>query len=169
VLIRIATLPFRAVRKVARAFTGGGGTPPPAPRPADAWELRQAREARGQAGPAPRAAPAAPEDDAHSHDHGHDHGHSHDHAPPLQVRVQDTPNPAARKFALDRRLGDPTSRSFQSAAEAEGDALASALFALPGVRSVFAVEDFVTVTAEAEADWGRLSPAVVSVLQERAG
>jgi hypothetical protein len=87
----------------------------------------------------------------------------------MQVRVHDTPNPAARKFSLDRRLGDPSSRSFQSAVEATDDPLATALFALPGVRSVFAVEDFVTVTAEAEADWGRLSPAVVAVLQERAG
>jgi len=83
------------------------------------------------------------------------------------VSVSVTPNPAARKFTLDRRLADPSSRAFQSATEAAGDPLAAALFQLPGVRTVFAVEDFVTVTAEADASWGRLSPAVVSVLQEQ--
>ena len=87
----------------------------------------------------------------------------------MRVSVAVTPNPAARKFTLDRRLSDPSSRAFQGAEEAKDDPLASALFRLPGVRTVFAVEDFVTVTGEPDADWSRLSPAVVAVLQEQAG
>ena len=161
-LVRIASLPFRAVRKIARVFTGGGVTPPPPPRPADGWELRQARADTGAA-PAPRPAP----DRGHSHDHGHSHGHAG--AEPVRVQVSQTPNPAARKFTLDRPLQDPSSRAFSSAEEAAADPLAAAVFALPGVRSVFAVEDFVTVTAEGAADWGRLSPAVVAILQEQQG
>ncbi len=179
--VRTATLPLRARRKLARALAGGGRPPPP-PRPADAWELRQARAARGlepgptATGDAPPRASAAGRDRGHDHDHDHDHDHGHDHghqhasgAPPIQVRVAQTPNPAARKFTLDRALGAPTSRAFQSPAEAASDPLAASLFRLSGVRSVFAVDDFITVTAEAEADWSRLSPAVVAVLQEQAG
>lgn len=85
---------------------------------------------------------------------------------PVQVRFQPTPNPNAGKFTLDRKVVEgKASKSFYGAAQAEADPIASALFRLGGVASVFMVDDFVTVTKTAEADWSELVPAVIQVLE----
>jgi hypothetical protein len=129
------------------------------------------RAAQGRTAAAP--APAPDDDRGHSHDHGHSHGHSHDHAsdpapagPPVRVTAEGTPNPSAMKFTVNRTVREAGSLSLNSAAEAKGDALGAALFAVEGVRSIFAVNDFVTVTREAEADWSALAPAVEAALTQ---
>ena len=84
----------------------------------------------------------------------------------LQVRYQATPNPNAGKFTLNRRVVEGrASRSFYSAAQAAADPIAHALFELDGVASVFMVEDFVTVTKTATAEWSELVPRVTDTLQ----
>jgi Scaffold protein Nfu/NifU N terminal len=73
-----------------------------------------------------------------------------------------TPNPNAMKFTLDVRLSEMM--NVGSAAEASTD-FARAVFAAPGVASLFATADFVTVTREVGADW---SP-IVAAVQAAAG
>jgi hypothetical protein len=83
------------------------------------------------------------------------------------IRFQPTPNPNAGKFTADRPVVEgKDSKSFYSADQAEPDAVARALFALPGVQSLFMVEDFVTVTKTPEADWGALIPLVENAMAE---
>lgn len=85
----------------------------------------------------------------------------------MAVRFQRTPNPNAGKFVVGRPVVEGrASRSWFSAAQASGDPLAAALFAVPGVASVFMVEDFVTVTKAPAADWDRLVPAVIAVIED---
>jgi hypothetical protein len=85
----------------------------------------------------------------------------------VSVRYQPTPNPNAGKFTVDRQVvPGSASRSFYNAAQAESDPVASALFALDGVASVFMVADFVTVTKSPEADWDVLVPAVTETLEQ---
>jgi hypothetical protein len=126
--------------------------------------------------PAPRAPAPAPDDGhdhGHSHDHGHDHGHSHDHgrapapAPsaPLRVEVGDTPNPNAMKFTTNRKVVARGSLSFHAATEARKVPLAAALFEVPGVVGIFAVNDFVTVTKDPGADWDPVVAGVTAVLK----
>ena len=62
-----------------------------------------------------------------------------------------TPNPDAMKFNLDVSLGEMF--NVTSAAEAE-QPFAKAVFAAPGVATLFGVNDFVTVTRTADADLG---------------
>jgi hypothetical protein len=69
-----------------------------------------------------------------------------------------SPNPNALRFALDITL--PGTLSFNSPAEAAGDAFATAVFAAPGVASIFGVNDFVTVNRLAGADWDPIIEAV---------
>ena len=86
---------------------------------------------------------------------------------PVNVRYQPTPNPNAGKFTVDRAVVEGTaSKSFYGAAQAQGDPLASALFALNGVSSVFMVDDFITVTKSPDADWSRLVPAVTAAIEQ---
>ncbi len=68
-----------------------------------------------------------------------------------------TPNPDAMKFNLDVVLGEMFNAT--SAAEAEHP-FAKAVFAAPGVASLFGVNDFVTVTRAPGADWDPIIAAV---------
>jgi len=83
----------------------------------------------------------------------------------ITVTAQPTPNPNAMKFSVNRQLTEGSSRTYGSAAEAAGDALAAALFAVPGVKTVFILNDFVTVTKQPEAAWGDLAPAAEAALR----
>jgi hypothetical protein len=81
----------------------------------------------------------------------------------VTVVAQATPNPHALKLRCSVEVG---SRSFSSPAEAQADPIAKALFAVPGVRSVFAVQDFVTVLKDPTREWEELSPLLVDALTE---
>jgi hypothetical protein len=84
----------------------------------------------------------------------------------IMVRFQTTPNPNAGKFIVGRPVVEGrASKSFYSAAQAATEPVAAALFELDGVQSIFMVEDFITVTKTADADWGRLVPEVSAVIE----
>ena len=177
-LLRIVRAPFVAIRKVMRVFTGGGTTPPPAPRPADTWELRHAERARTAEGPttdpavtptkrvvpaeaapvaeAPKPAPKTKRPASKSKPKPR---------PKLAITFQETPNPNASKFQFSKAEFATGGFSCASAAEATTSPVAMALFALDGVRSVFAVNDFVTVTKDPAVSWDQLAPAVEAALQ----
>ena len=81
------------------------------------------------------------------------------------VEVQPTPNPNALKFVLDQVIADqPT--SFLSVEAADGDPVASRLFAIPGVSSVLLLGDFVTVNKTPEANWAEIKARVQRLLSE---
>lgn len=86
----------------------------------------------------------------------------------VKVHAEATPNPNARKFATNVTVVEKGSFSFTTAEAAKGHPLAEALFAVPGVKVVFGVNDFVTVTKEDRASWdeleGRLERVISDVL-----
>lgn len=71
-----------------------------------------------------------------------------------------SPNPNAVRFQLDITL--PGTLSVNSPADAAGDPFAEAVFAAPGVAAIFGVNDFVTITRSAGADWDPIVEAVQS-------
>jgi Fe-S cluster biogenesis protein NfuA len=81
------------------------------------------------------------------------------------LSIQPTPNPNAYKFFLDRTL-TARPREIGHPAKAHDDPLARALFAIEGVKSLFFMDDFVTVTWEDAADWRTVTDRVKAVLQE---
>jgi len=72
--------------------------------------------------------------------------------------IQETPNPNAVKFILKEPVTNGVARQFNSAVEAEGDALAKALFDVGEVVSVFYMDKMLTVEKEDAADWDDLLP-----------
>jgi hypothetical protein len=70
-----------------------------------------------------------------------------------------TPNPNALKFTLDRRLDAMINIASPDAADSD---FSRAVFAAPGVASLFGTADFVTVTREAGAPWEPIVEAVVA-------
>ena len=83
----------------------------------------------------------------------------------LKITIEDTPNPHAMKFTLNRELTDGDIRSFPDPAAAGNDPLATALFGLPGVTNVMYVNDFVTVNKKPSVRWAKLKKQVKEVLQ----
>lgn len=84
--------------------------------------------------------------------------------------VQPTPNPNSLKFSTaGRPFIDAGMGAFASAAEAEGDPLGAALFAVEGVLNVLVLPAFVTVTKRPDADWNAVLPQVERVLTEHLG
>jgi len=176
---RIAKLPFKIVKGLVNAVRDGGRDRPfpeaasPAPRRPPYTEPPEEDDPSSDHG-----------DHGHSHEHGHshghepeppedDHGHSHEHGHDhggggggVSVSFEGTPNPNAMKFMLSCVSVEKGSLSFNSAAEAAGNKLGDRLFAIPGVVGVFAVADFVTVTKDATAGWGRLTHPIVEALEE---
>jgi Fe-S cluster biogenesis protein NfuA len=72
---------------------------------------------------------------------------------PRIAEIEFTPNPNARKFILRDPLTYGVTRSYESAEQASGDALAEALFAIPHVTNVFYVDHWLTVTQDGGAHW----------------
>jgi hypothetical protein len=87
--------------------------------------------------------------------------------PPVHVRFQPTPNPNAGKFTVDRPVVEgKASRTYYSAADATGHPVASRLFQIDGVANLFMVDDFITVTKTASADWSDLVPRITAVIEQ---
>lgn len=75
---------------------------------------------------------------------------------PRIAEIDETPNPNALKFTLWEPLTWGVTHSYENAAQAEGDVLASALFAIAHVSNVFYVDKWLTVTQDGQANWPEL-------------
>lgn len=75
---------------------------------------------------------------------------------PKISEIEDTPNPNAVKFILLEPLSWGITHSYENAEQAQGDALARALFDVEHVSNVFYVDKWLTVTQDGEADWPEL-------------
>lgn len=178
-LMKILGLPLRVVKKVMGGKKPAASAPPP-PRPAPKPRPVVEPEAGGGGGH------GHSHDHGGGHDHGHshgrepepvaqDHGHSHDHggaaAPEaevgthVRVDVSETPNPNARKFTCSVTVIEKGSLSFNAPDEALTHPLGKHIWAVGGVKGIFAVKDFVTVTKTDDADWDKLGPKVIPAIR----
>ena len=79
---------------------------------------------------------------------------------PKIADIQETPNPNAVKFILKEAVSHGTSHSFKSEEDAEKDKLASSLFEISDVVSVFYMDKMITVEKTDEAEWDEILPAL---------
>lgn len=89
--------------------------------------------------------------------------------PAVDVWAESTPNPDAMKFSASVPVAPRGALSFDSAEAAAAHPLGRAVFAVDGVRSMFAVNDFVTVTRRAGADWSELVPRIERAIASAVG
>ena len=82
------------------------------------------------------------------------------------IQVQGTPNPNAAKFVLGRSLLGDEGRTYFDAAAAEGNPLAERLFGVEGVRALFLVDNFITVTKVESASWDDLVEPIREAIAE---
>jgi Fe-S cluster biogenesis protein NfuA len=84
------------------------------------------------------------------------------------IRLELTPNPNAIKFVLDGPIVAAGARQYENAAEAEGDAVATKIFALPGVQSVFYLDTFITVDRTGPESWDEARAVIESAVADLA-
>lgn len=86
---------------------------------------------------------------------------------PVQVKIEQTPNPNTMKFTLNRVVAEGGSVSYDSPQEAEGSPLAKKLFEVKGVKSLFLLQNFITVARDPSANWHDVVPQVKKVIEEQ--
>jgi NFU1 iron-sulfur cluster scaffold homolog, mitochondrial len=86
---------------------------------------------------------------------------------PVQIRVQNTPNPNAWKFVLDRPVLNEGKATFNNAEEAFGNRLALDLLAIDGVKQVHFFQNVITVTGRIDAEPQTIEDNVRSVIETR--
>jgi hypothetical protein len=79
---------------------------------------------------------------------------------PIEVWTEHTPNPNALKFTLNRAVTEGRSKTYASPEAAEASPLAKALFEIAGVKSLFFLNNFITVTRQPGSDWAAISRQV---------
>lgn len=85
----------------------------------------------------------------------------------VDVQFQPTPNPNSLKFMVNRTVVESGSESYMDAEAAKKSPLATALFELEGVASVFMLGNFITVNKQADAAWEDLAPAISEIIAEQ--
>lgn len=83
------------------------------------------------------------------------------------IRIQETPNPNAWKFILDKTVLTEGKATYSSLGEAENNLLARSLFEIPGIKQVHFFQNVITITHVFDAEPGEIHAAVSSVIQTR--
>jgi hypothetical protein len=85
-------------------------------------------------------------------------------AAPFQIGT--TPNPNSIRVGLsEAKFAKPT--TYRSAHDAAADPLVAALFGIPGITQVFTLNNFITISKDPAADWGKIEPKVAEVLMAK--
>ena len=79
---------------------------------------------------------------------------------PIEVWTEHTPNPNALKFTLSRTVTEGRSKTYASPDAAAASPLAKALFEIAGVKSLFFLHNFITVTRQPGSDWTAIAREV---------
>ncbi len=82
------------------------------------------------------------------------------------IQTEPTPNPTALKFLPGRDVIGNGSADFPNVASAAGSPLATRLFAIDGVNSVFLGSDFVTIGKADTTTWTVLKPQVLAAIMD---
>lgn len=83
----------------------------------------------------------------------------------VNVTVQETPNPQARRFVVDRPVQDESRGRFFTDPGSADDPLAARLLAAEGVTAVLLLPTSVTVTKEPGAAWDDVEPVAQQALE----
>ena len=76
------------------------------------------------------------------------------------VRTRETPNPSALQFVLNSQILEHGNLSYETVADCGDDKLGKVLFEKRGVKTVYIMDNFVTVTKEENANWNPLKDQV---------
>lgn len=82
----------------------------------------------------------------------------------MPVRIDPTPNPNSLKITVPAQVSSKAV-TYASADAAKIDPLASKLFGVSGVKSVFMVANFVTVTKDPAVEWDSIANELAAIVE----
>ena len=88
---------------------------------------------------------------------------------PKIADIQETPNPNAVKFILKEPVSYGTSHSFQKSEDALSDKLATSIFDVGNVESVFYMDKMITVEKADEIEWDEILPLLAVPIRAAEG
>ena len=83
----------------------------------------------------------------------------------VHFTIEPTPNPNSMKVTVSATLSS-NAATYASAADAQKDEFARKLFEIPGIRSVFVINNFATVTKDPSVEWSALRPKLHDTVQQ---
>lgn len=84
----------------------------------------------------------------------------------VEIEITTSRNPNYVTFSIDHDLIPPgTGRTFPDAESAEPDPLAKALFAIPGVQSIWVLGNNIHVTKDEKTRWTRIQSRVIETIR----
>jgi Fe-S cluster biogenesis protein NfuA len=85
----------------------------------------------------------------------------------MHIDIEYTPNPNARKFVLEKNVLTKGSKQFNSSDEAKDDLLASELFKVDGVETIFYFSNFITISKfDNDTNWRFIESEVKKIINE---
>lgn len=85
---------------------------------------------------------------------------------PVTVYTEMTPNPETMKFVCDKLLLASGNADFPDIDSAKLSPLASELFGFPFVKSVFVMNNFITLTRQPDVDWYEVMPQLRDFIRQ---
>jgi len=84
------------------------------------------------------------------------------------IRIDPTPNPNCLKVSVAGTLSEQPV-TIPHAGAAAGNAIAEALFSIDGVRSLFLMKNYCTITKSPDANWETIEPAIAAAFERVLG
>ncbi|UOR13152.1 NifU N-terminal domain-containing protein [Halobacillus amylolyticus] len=84
----------------------------------------------------------------------------------MAIKIEETPNPNARKFTTDSLIFRGDGSVSVMPGQTSEHAIMNELMALDGVDNVFGFQNFITINKLPNADWEALAPKVEGLLSE---
>lgn len=78
----------------------------------------------------------------------------------VSMYTESTPNPETQKFVVNRMVLQGNSVEYKIKEDASGSALATQLFDMSFVKSVFISNNFITITKDPANDWFEITPHI---------
>ena len=85
----------------------------------------------------------------------------------LRFRIQNTPNPKARKYIISEELKAEGKVSYKNSEECSHVPLAHALINMKGVTQIHFFENVLTLTQDGENDWAYIDQKVQEIISEK--
>ena len=86
---------------------------------------------------------------------------------PVEIYVQPTPNPRARKFICDRVVKELGSAAYEVADAPHAGPLLGAILRLPHITHAFASYNVLTLTQDGMLEWDELEPRLCDLIREK--
>lgn len=84
----------------------------------------------------------------------------------LSIRIEETPNPNAHRYVLNRQVQEEAKGRFFAVDDQPDEPLALALVQVDGVTNVLLLPNSVTVNKDNERDWKAVDDATLAVIED---